>query len=373
MPQGAARYPCNSDTAYMDSAADPTISYTIPAGGGAITAWQTFNRLSEQGSGATLRLLVLRPVPGTASATVVGSDTETLDGTAGTVSSFPVSPPLPVQAGDVLGLWAPAAFNASPYNCFYASGSVPADELVYEAPGTGEPLAAGATLSFSEVTPQQYMLDLSATLDNDEDAAVTASAGPANATAGLPAELTATVTDNGPASAPIAFTDTVPAGLTLDSAVAADGSCSIAGQGVTCAISGLPAGQSAPVTIVVTPTAAGRYAHTAIVTVNGFTDPVPSNNASGATLTVASAPGGGVTSTTPKCIVPPLTGTPPAIAKRVLALLHCRAGKTTKASSKKVAKGLIVGTRPAAGSTAAAGTTVTLTVSSGPPPRRRRR
>jgi beta-lactam-binding protein with PASTA domain len=71
--------------------------------------------------------------------------------------------------------------------------------------------------------------------------------------------------------------------------------------------------------------------------------------------------------------VPPLAGTTAKLAKQLLGLLDCRVGKTRAASSKKVAKGLVISTTPGSGKTLPAGTKVTLTVSSGRPKRKHSR
>lgn len=364
-PSGSSIQSCGEGDAAVTPTLDPGVSYTVPAGGGAITAWQTYTGASDS-NGFPLTFLVMRPGAAAFSPTIVGMDTETLNAPDDTVASFPLTHPIPVQAGDLLGFYQGGPTAA----CFFDGTGVPSHEFSLFGSQSAAPVIGG-TLTWSNNTPLSYMLDLSATLDNDLDAGVSASAGPANATVGFPAELTATVTNNGPAEAPIDFTDTVPAGLTIDSAVAGAGTCTVSNRIVTCSITALGPGQSAPVAIVVTPTSPGAYAHAATVSVSGFSDPVPGNNAASATLQVAAASGSGTAQK--HCIVPPLAGTPPAIARRVLVLLNCAVGGSLRASSKTVAKGFVVGTIPAAGAVRAAGTSVRLTLSSGPPKRRKRR
>jgi uncharacterized repeat protein (TIGR01451 family) len=358
-------------------------SYAVPPGGGAITAWQTATGLLDQ-PGSLLTLVILRPASTHNSYTVVGSDTETFSNSlpSNSVVSFPVNPPIQTLPGDRLALYDPNTFAARPACHFHGASTL--DDIFYgPLPQPGQSFSP--TLAFAG-----FALDVSATLDNDVDASVSAGAGPGNATVGNLAELTATITNAGPATGPINLIDSVPAGLTIDSATAGEGSCVVSGQTVTCSITGLAAGQSAPVAILVTPTAPGQYSHAATITVTGFTDPTTADNAASATLTVAPAPtsggggtsgggsgtsggGSGTGSTTAKCTVPPLTGTPLPIAKQVLQLLGCTVGKTRKASSKKVGKGLVITTNPGAGHILAAGTRVNLTVSSGPPKKRRPR
>jgi hypothetical protein len=207
------------------------------------------------------------------------------------------------------------------------------------------------------------LVDVAATFaPSNEDAGVTTSAGPANAAVGRSALLSSTVGNGGPGIDPITFADKVPAGLTIDSAAAGDGTCSTSGQTVTCRINGLPVGQSVPVDVVVTPSAAGTYANSVSVAVAaGTTDPNTSNNTASATLTVGPA----VSAVSPvKCVVPKLKGTPSGIAKTVLKELGCKV-KLTRRHSSTVHKGLVIKTKPGAG-TYANLKTVTLIVSSGP-------
>ncbi len=96
-------------------------------------------------------------------------------------------------------------------------------------------------------------------------AGVTASSAPSAAAVGSLAALSATVSNSGPDTSPLTFTDAVPAGLTVDSAVAGSGTCTIASQTVTCTITGLASGQTSNVSVVVTPTAVGNYTNTVSV------------------------------------------------------------------------------------------------------------
>lgn len=362
VPSGAAGSNCNANEVFVQPNDDPGTSWTVPAGGGAITAWQT-NTLPDA-PGEPLTLLVLRPGSQALTFTIVGSDSETMPSPlpAGGIASFAVNPPIETQPGDLLGL--DPGPDGTP--CLFHAGATPgSDTVLFSDPVTS--LATGTAVLASTHTPNAWVLNAAATLDNDEDAGISASAGPANATAGSLAQLSALVTNHGPAFAPITFTGAVPAGLTIDSAVAGGGSCAVSGQTVSCTLTVAP-GTSAPVAIAVTPPAAGNYGFTATVGVTGFVDPTAADNTAGATLRVraAASPAKG------RCQVPPLAKTPIAIAKRVLALLGCTVGKTTKVASKRVAKGLVVGTKPKTGSTLAAGARVKLVVSSGPPRKRRR-
>jgi Domain of unknown function DUF11 len=192
-------------------------------------------------------------------------------------------------------------------------------------------------------------------------------AGPANAAVGFPALLSATVSNGGPASGPVDFTDHVPAGLTVVSAVAGAGACSSSGQVVNCTVTRLDPGQSSPVNIIVTPTSAGSYANPMSVTAgHGLIESNPANNTTSATLSVAPK------SVPASCVVPALKLTPLSVAKRVLNLLHCKAGKVGHAHSKSVRKGLVIKTSPKPG-TYASGKVVGLQVSSGPKPKKHKK
>jgi Domain of unknown function DUF11 len=121
----------------------------------------------------------------------------------------------------------------------------------------GQTLSEDNTGGGSALSGPEFTLDLAATLVNQQDAGVTTSTPVTSALPGNAALLASTVTNLGPASLPITFTDDIPSGLQIDSVVAGSGSCATSGPQVTCTISGLAPGQSTPVDIVVTPTAPG--------------------------------------------------------------------------------------------------------------------
>jgi hypothetical protein len=196
-----------------------------------------------------------------------------------------------------------------------------------------------------------------------EDAGVTTSAVPSKAAAGYPALLSSTVANGGPAAGPITFTDNVPAGLAINSAAAGSGTCATSGQKVTCIITGLGAGQSAPVDIVVTPSGAGTFTSAASVVVAApFTDPNAANNSASATLTAS-------TVVAPRCVVPNLKGIKLQFANQVI--FGCTAGPVRHAHNSSVAKGDVIRTSPGAG-TYPAGEKITFVVSSGPKRKRHR-
>ena len=190
-----------------------------------------------------------------------------------------------------------------------------------------------------------------------QDPSVTTSVGSSKAKAGSPALLSSTVASGGPASGPVQFTDQVPAALTVVSATAGSGTCSVSGQTVSCTITRLTTGQSAPVNIIVTPSKAGNFANSVTVAAgHGLIETNPANNTASATVHVAPKS---------RCTVPKLKGTPVKVAKRVLKLLSCKPGKVAHAHSSAVGKGQVIKTKPKAG-TYVAGTVVKLQVSSGP-------
>ena len=77
----------------------------------------------------------------------------------------------------------------------------------------------------------------------------------------------------------------------------------------------------------------------------------------------AAAPDG----TSGGCVVPQLKGTPLAVVKQLLPLLHCRIGTVTRRPSTSIDAGALIATRPKAGRHAP-GTAIDLTVSRGTAP-----
>ena len=343
-----------------DSASTP---YTVPDGAWTLTGWSTNTTGSQDVAGQPLTLLVLAPESGGAYS-VVGTDSETLPTPLpiGGVATFTPATPIAVTGGDVLGIYstAPTSFP----DCYWDGPGVPASDVILALTATSGTPQPGQTLTPDGPggeSPPGFELNLAATLSGLEDASVTAAAGPSKATVGYPALLSSTVANNGPNSQPITFTDTVPSGLAITAAAAGSGTCTTAGQTVTCTLN-LASGQSAPVNIVVTPGAAQSYVNSVSVTPSGTTDPNMANNSATATLTVGPAP------TVRACVVPRLTGTPLAVARRVLGLLGCKAGKVRRVH-RRTARGAVIRTSPGSGRYAA-GRRIGITVSSGPAPKK---
>ncbi len=117
--------------------------------------------------------------------------------------------------------------------------------------------------------------------------------GPVSATVGVPFNYTITLSNvgTGPTSGLITITDTLPAGLTIDSVTAGTGfSCSTLAQTVTCAATTplLNGVANAPAALVsVTPTLAGAIANSAAVVGGGDTS--PGNNIAAPVITTISA------------------------------------------------------------------------------------
>jgi uncharacterized repeat protein (TIGR01451 family) len=139
---------------------------------------------------------------------------------------------------------------------------------------------------------------------NTADLSVAATAAPSPAVVGQTLTYAITVANAGPATATaVVLSDTLPAGVDLDSATAAGGACTQTAAEVTCALGSLAAGSSTTATILVTPAAPGTLSNLAAVTA---TEPDP-NAADDQTTTPATV----VAADRP---VPTLTGAATATA-----------------------------------------------------------
>jgi Domain of unknown function DUF11/PASTA domain len=343
---------CLSSTTAIGQFGDtPSIPYIVPARG-EITQWST--NTSGDTAGTPLTFLVVRPTLGS-NFTVLAADPETLPSPlpASGVATFKLAQPIQVQSGDTFALYSTAS---SGLVCLWEAGSIPAGEVAGVLGPFAPPPGPGLGVSIAFNVPG-VELDLAVTFLSLQDVGVTTSTAPSDAAAQRPALLSSAVTNGGPATGAITFVDQVPADLTINSAVAGDGACSTSGQTVTCTVSGLGVGQSAPVTVVVTPAAAGSYANNVSVSTL-LADPNPFNDTATATLAVTGP------ASTETCVVPNLRGAGSRLAGDVLKDLGCKV-KTTHAHSKNVHKGNVIKTSPGAG-THPFGATVTLQVSSGP-------
>jgi hypothetical protein len=348
-PAGSTPSAC-IQTGIFGQSAGPSALWTLPAGG-QITQWQTDT--DGETPGAAVELVALAPEAGLYRVEAV--DNETVPSPAGGVATFTPASPLMVSDGDILGI-----AGGSGATCYWTSGSTPLTDAT-DIFGTLA-LNPGVVLDSGGRGP--FATDIAATLVATEDSAVTTAVQPGSAPAGGLALLASTVTDNGPASNPLTFTDAVPAGVTIDAVLSPSGPCTTLGQVVTCTISGLAAGQSAPVDIVVSPSAGTHTNSVTLAQPSGATDPATGNNAAAAAFTAVSAPAPTVT----KCVVASLANVPLGTAKKLLADLNCKVGKVTKSSSSKVVKGDVIKTNPGSGSFTA-GKLVGIVESSGPKPK----
>ncbi len=338
---------------------DPSTPYTVPAGGGEITTWST--AITDDIAGMPLTLVAVRPQGGS-QYTIVGADAQTLPTPLppGGVATFTVAHPMIVRGGDVLGLYSSDTGFDTPV-CFFDRlanpGSVPNDDSVTSIADPTMPAAGQSLETDSSVGPSGFgfMLDVAATVVQQQDVGVLTTVTPQHAAAHLPVLLSSTVTNAGPSSAPVTFTDKVPAGLSVDSAAAGDGTCATSGQTVACTVTGLGAGQSAPVNVVVTPNNTGNFVNPVSVS-SVFPDPTPGNNSASAMLAVGS-------SASSRCIVPKLRNTPSSVARTVLKDLGCKV-KMSHRHSNNVRRGNVIKSKPGPGKHPAR-TTVKLVVSSG--------
>jgi hypothetical protein len=174
------------------------------------------------------------------------------------------------------------------------------------------------------------------------NASVIAGVAPARPTMGSLAVLSAKVTNHGPNSSTIRFSDNVPAGLSVEAASASGGACSRAGQLVSCSIPNLASGHTSTVSVIVLPKRVGTFTNSVRVQpAAGIRDPNKANNSSTATMKVLK-PG------PTNCTVPNLKATPASVAENVLKLLGCTV-KTTTQKGHGVPTGTVLSTNPAAG------------------------
>jgi Domain of unknown function DUF11/PASTA domain len=351
-PSGATPQACIQTGLFAQSAGDAPTLYVVP-GGGQITQWQT--NTAGDTAGAAIKLVALTPEAG-GIYRVDATDSETVPNPAGGVATFTPASPMMVSDGDILGIIA-----GSNVMCYWSGGSTPTDDeanifgALSEDPGD----------AYSSLGSGPFAVNVDATLVATEDSAVTTTADPSTVSAGGVAVLASTVTDHGPASNPLTFTDAVPSGLKINSVLSPGGPCTTLGQVVTCTISGLTAGQSAPVGIVVTVPAGSYTNQVTVAQPSAVTDPVSTDNTATAKFTAPKP-------TVAKCVVPNLADVPLGTAKTLLGDLSCKVGKVTKSYSKRVVKGDVIKTSPGKGSYTAK-KSIAITESKGPEPRKHKK
>ena len=357
-PTGASTKTCGASELVGQQTDDPSTPYIIPTGGGTITQWQTYT--VGDTAGASITLVVLHHTGGS-DLTVTAIDTETLPSPlpANNVASFTPATPLTVAAGDSLALYSntsDACYFFNPTVGSTTTGSTPTGDSLFHLHLPTFPPTLNEQGSILDVSPSGYTLNLAATLVQQQDASVQALTFPSAIDVASSSLLRALVTNNGPAVTPITVTDQVPAGLAVQLATAELGTCSVSGQTVTCTITGLPAGQSAAVNVIVTPSHPGNFQNNVSVGVaSGVTDPNAANNVASATMAAGTLPD--------RCLVPGLRGTRAASDRRLLRELGCRARLVHRHSRRRA--GVVIRVRGGV-RTYPYGTVVTLIVSSGP-------
>ncbi len=156
----------------------------------------------------------------------------------------------------------------------------------------GSSLVDSATVQGAEADPNtaNNSATLSLPVRGVSDLSVTATADPASGYVGLPITFTIDVTNNGPADEPDAvLSGALPSGAAVDSTSSTQGGDPPVNEGIlTADLGSLAAGQTAAVTVVVTPGAADVGLMTAGFSVQGQDyDPVPLNNAAAIGVPVA--------------------------------------------------------------------------------------
>ena len=151
-----------SDTATLiqfQRQAGSTPSYTVPAGGGVVTSWAHMAP-DPIGFAETMALQMLRPAGGTQFTVIGQSAVQTI---INGPNSFPTR--IPVQAGDVLGLYVQHGGNVA--YCQEAAPMFNEGDKTREIDFTQNP-AVGTTLDFAG-NEQAARLDASAVIEPDAD------------------------------------------------------------------------------------------------------------------------------------------------------------------------------------------------------------
>jgi Domain of unknown function DUF11/PASTA domain len=353
VPGGTTAQLCSGagGTSLIQTETDTGYDYVVPAGGGAITSW-SFNTTGAT-VGAPYELVVVRPMGG--AYTVIGADSELVPATPPLIQTYTLSAPIPVQAGDLLGVF---LSSTSAVDCFWLGGSLTTSDVFIPVDGTP---VVGATLTTPSPPAPERVLNLSVNLVQSEDVALTQQLLPNSISVGGSSAFLLSVTSAGPGALPVTVTDTVPAGLTVDSVSAGNGSCSVNGQAVSCVVPGAPAS----IAVIVSGKSAGAYANTATASTQ-VTDPNQTNNSASATLEVTAA--GAVA---PQLHLAALAKLPVAEAKFVIRALGCKVGKITHRTSKSIRKGDVISTSPRRGAAVTAGQKIAIVVSSGKPKKKR--
>ena len=160
-------------------------------------------------------------------------------------------------------------------------------------------------------TPGNNSATAQTTVTPVTDLSVTKSASPASVTVGGAITYTVVASNAGPSAASnVRIVDSLPAGVALSTVTQTQGSCaSPTASSVQCSFGTLAPGQSATVTLVVKPSAAGTIVNSVTVAGNE-SDPAAGNNTATASTTVNPAPMGDLSITKQDSSDPVLVNTP---------------------------------------------------------------
>ena len=146
---------------------------------------------------------------------------------------------------------------------------------------------AQVTADTHDPTPENDSASEDTTVDPAADVSVTQSDAPDPVLAGELLAYTLTAHNSGPQTATsVTLTDTLPGGVTYDSATPSQGTCNQSAGTVTCALGTLANAASATVQVLARPTAAGSLSNQASIA-SSPADPSSTNNTSTAGTTVS--------------------------------------------------------------------------------------
>ena len=168
-----------------------------------------------------------------------------------------------------------------------ANGASATATIKVTPPSTGSITnQASVTSAVSDPVAANNTASAVTTVDPVADLAITKTDSPDPVSSGQQLTYTLAVHNNGPSGAAgVTVTDTLPAGVTYNSATPSQGSCNLASGTVTCSLGSVANGGNASVSLVVTPTTSSSLTNTANVSAT-TADPALVNNSSTATTTV---------------------------------------------------------------------------------------
>jgi uncharacterized repeat protein (TIGR01451 family) len=172
-----------------------------------------------------------------------------------------------------------------------AGQTVTATVTVRILPTTTGTLVDTATVSSptADPSPSNNTASVATAAVAEADLTLTKTMSPEKVDVGQPLTYLIGVTNKGPSPATnVTVTDPLPSQVTPDGAVPSQGSCTVAGQVVTCALGTLAVNATATVTITATRTSPSVFSNTATVTANEF-DPNTGDDRATVTTPGASA------------------------------------------------------------------------------------